>query len=174
MSDTTPGEGGAIATHTEPVWRAKTNYIVMADLTDHRLAGRREQMWTRRLPDGNFELCCLPFFTYGYSLGDVIAPKDVGDNTVLGQVMIPSGRRLLRLAFHAHEPQHSLIHDAVARSGRPAEWFNPGYVAIDIEDSMPVEIEEVIVRFTEVGDFHWEAAGSTDGPRLSSRDIHER
>ena len=164
----TQNTDGAIATHSEPTWRAKANFIAMVDLADFDLPGRREQVWARRLPDGNFELCCLPFFTYGYSLGDVIAPKERG-GTVLGSVVTPSGRRLLRLAFHAHEPHHSAIHDAIARSGRPAEWFNPGYVAIDVEGSIPEAIEEAIVQFTKDGDFHWETAGSTEGPMLSSR-----
>jgi hypothetical protein len=174
MGDNTESDGGVIATHAEPVWRAKTNYIVMADLTEHRLAGRREQMWARRLADGNFELCCLPFFTYGYSLGDVIAPRATGKDMVLGPVVTPSGRRLLRLAFHAHEPHHSVIHDAVERSRRPAEWFNPGYVAIDVADAIPDEIEEAIHQFKDAGDLHWETAGSTEGPTLSSRDLQRR
>ena len=169
MRDTSESVSAAIATHAEPIWRARTNYIVMADLGEHQLPGRREQMWVRPQADGTFQLCCLPFFTYGYSLGDVIAPRSDSEKLVLGRVVSPSGRRLLRLAFHAHEPQHSVVHDAVVRSGRPAEWFNPGYVALDVEDAIPNEIEEVIRRFADSGEFHWETAGSTDGPHLSSR-----
>jgi hypothetical protein len=35
-----------IATHTDPVGRGRTNYIVRVDLTEYWMPGKYEQMWT--------------------------------------------------------------------------------------------------------------------------------
>ena len=61
-----------IATHTDPVRRGRTNYIVRLDLTQHDMPGKYEQMWTRTDDKRLFELCCIPFFPYGQSLGDTL------------------------------------------------------------------------------------------------------
>jgi hypothetical protein len=61
-----------IATHDEPAARERSNYIVRLDLTADGLPGHYEQMWTRTDDRQRHELCCIPFFTYGLSLGDVI------------------------------------------------------------------------------------------------------
>jgi hypothetical protein len=37
---------------------------------------RFEQLLFEKLDDQRFRLCCIPFFTSGYSLGDVVALKD--------------------------------------------------------------------------------------------------
>jgi hypothetical protein len=61
-----------IATHAEPVGRNRTNFIVCLDLTDHGMPGHYEQMWTRTQDKRLLELCCIPFFTYGQSMGDIL------------------------------------------------------------------------------------------------------
>lgn len=59
-----------IATHQEAVWRDRADYIIRVDLADHGMPGSAEQMWTRATSDGMYEICCIPFFTYGIALGD--------------------------------------------------------------------------------------------------------
>jgi hypothetical protein len=151
-----------VVTHDDPAGRARSNYIAMADLGDHGVPGRYEQLWMRDLGEGRFELCCLPFFTYGYSLGDVIGSKTSSAGEVLGRVLQPSGHGLLRLSLHAHGPDHELVHAAIERSERPSEWRGDGYVSVDIDDTIPAVIGEVIDRLAPGGDFHWELAGSRD------------
>lgn len=65
-----PGRGQAGL--PDPVWRDRTNYIVKLDLTEHGMPGDFEQCWTRTEDQRLFELCCIPFFTYGQSLGDIL------------------------------------------------------------------------------------------------------
>lgn len=60
-----------IVTHNEPAARARTNYILRLDLTNAGLPGYYEQVWTRTDDKQRHELCCIPFFTYGLSLGDI-------------------------------------------------------------------------------------------------------
>ena len=57
-----------IATHPGPVGRERTNFIVQLDLAGHGMPGNFEQCWTRTDDHRLFELCCIPFFTYGLSL----------------------------------------------------------------------------------------------------------
>jgi hypothetical protein len=47
-----------IATHAEPARRDEANFIVRLDLTEHGMAGKYEQMWTRTEDQHSFELCC--------------------------------------------------------------------------------------------------------------------
>lgn len=62
-----------IATHDNPVWRSKANFLIAADLSENGLEGASEQLWARREADNEFIICCIPFFTYGISLGDHVA-----------------------------------------------------------------------------------------------------
>ncbi len=61
-----------IVTHDEPAARSRTNYILRLSLAANGFPGRYEQVWTRTEDNVNFELCCIPFFTYDLSLGDVV------------------------------------------------------------------------------------------------------
>lgn len=96
-----------IATHSDPVGRDRTNYIVKLDLTDHGMPGHFEQCWTRTDDQRLFELCCIPFFTYGQSLGDIL---EVILGTGQHKVESKSGHSTIRFAFtddrRAHE-QHA-------------------------------------------------------------------
>src|SRR5690625_5461577 len=59
-----------IAVHAHPAWRDKANFMIFADLSESGLSGRWEQLWSRQLSETEFQLCCIPFFTYGLALGD--------------------------------------------------------------------------------------------------------
>ncbi len=101
----------SIVTHSAPIDRARTNFI-------HRLAvdGRFEQVWTRTDDQETFELCCIPFFPYGVSLGDRIAIRDDGSF----QVVEKSGHQTIRVVIHdaqyAHE-RHADFHALIASTG---------------------------------------------------------
>jgi hypothetical protein len=131
-----------IATHSEPAWRDRTNYIVQLDLTDHGMPGNFEQCWTRTDDQQLFELCCIPFFTYGHSLGDVLR---IDLATGRHEVARKSGHRTIRFAFtddrQAHE-QHQYIHGAlVDAAGCLVELRRGGhYGAIDIDNASKTDI----------------------------------
>jgi hypothetical protein len=146
-----------IATHENPVWRDRANYILQADLADHGLPGRYEQLWARHVSDGQYELCCLPFFTYGYALGDIVRLRAATGrfDQVLGPVVRPSDRTLLRVAF-VNRDHHEELHAALAGSGRPHEWKSFGLVAIDIEDVVPASLWTTIDALASAGHVLWE------------------
>lgn len=62
-------------THPEPVGRSRTNYIQRVAI-ETGVADRFEQIWTYTEDQQVFELCCIPFFPYGVSLGDRITIAD--------------------------------------------------------------------------------------------------
>jgi hypothetical protein len=151
-----------ITSHENPAWRDRANYILQADLTDHGMPGLFEQLWARDLGGGRFELCCLPFFTYRYALGDVAVLQHGSDRfpEVLGPVVTGSGRGLLRIALSGRTERREDLHAAVAASGRPHEWRGGGLVAIDIEGAVPDVIWQAIegLRAREHAEWEW---GST-------------
>jgi hypothetical protein len=157
-----PDDSTSIVTHAEPAWRDAANYLLRADLADFGAAGRYEQLWLRDLGGSQFELCCLPLFTYGYSLGDIVETKSQGGREVLGRVATPSGRGLIRLVFHGHGEDHQAIHAAIERSGCLAEWRGDDYVAIDVLDAIPNVLRTEMDRLHAADRLQWENAGSRD------------
>jgi hypothetical protein len=74
-------------------------------------------MWTRTDGKQRHELCCIPFFTYGLSLGDVIALTDP-DGAY--RVESEGGHRTIRIAVqdqaYVHE-RHEELHGGLAQIG---------------------------------------------------------
>lgn len=62
-----------IVTHGDPARRDATNFIILARLDTYGMPGALELFWTRTQDQQRFELCCIPFFTYELSLGDVVS-----------------------------------------------------------------------------------------------------
>jgi hypothetical protein len=151
-------EPEAISTHELPVWRDRANYILQADLGEHGLPGRFEQLWAGDLGHGLFELCCLPFFTYGYALGDIVRLESSAGpfQAVLGRVVTRSNRALLRVAFTGPVNRHEELHASLAASGRPHEWRGAQLVAIDVEGAVPDALWQTVQQFSSTGDVHWE------------------
>jgi hypothetical protein len=79
------------AVHLHPVWRDRADFIIAASITG--LAGARwEQLWARQLSRDEFEICCIPFFLYNLSLGDVVQtePRDQ-KRYVVSRVLLDAG-----------------------------------------------------------------------------------
>jgi hypothetical protein len=62
------------AVHPVPAWKNRGDTVVLArineDLSDTRFVW--EELWCRRISESEFELCCIPFFRYDESLGDIV------------------------------------------------------------------------------------------------------
>jgi Domain of unknown function (DUF4265) len=80
-----------IATHSNPVWRDEADFLIAAELDPE--ACRQEQLWAKKMAPQEFKLCCIPFFTYGYALGDVV--ETTRDFVIIKRI-ISSGRKLVR------------------------------------------------------------------------------
>jgi hypothetical protein len=150
-----------IATHAEPVGRNRTNFIVRLDLTDHGMPGHYEQVWTRTEDQLRFELCCIPFFTYGQSLGDVL---EVTPGTGQHRVHAKSGHRTIRFAHtddrQAHEGHQSLHGALVNQVGCAVEFRSNGhYGAIDLPPNVDAaSVVALLEPLHSAGALEWEWA----------------
>lgn len=145
-------------THQEPVWRDRTNYIIQVDLEPHGMSqGTLEQIWARTDDNERFEVCCLPFFTYGIALGDTVMWND-SDRTA--EVVTSSGRRLVRSVFADREDAHAsheAFHGSLVATGALIEFSGSGFAAIDIDsDERLAAVMSVLDPLNEAGRLSWE------------------
>jgi len=143
--------------HENPAWRARADSVLRVDLAPYGMPGRFEQLWTRRRAGaGLHELCCIPFFTYAVSLGDVFRVRTTGQVSVIEAVVVPSGRANVRLAFRSRQvaaERHQEVHAAVAASGLPHEWRSAGYLAVSVNGQAELNaIWSVLSRWADTGD----------------------
>lgn len=150
-----------IVTHSDPVARDRCNYIARVSLAQDGMPGKFEQMWARTDDQKTFELCCVPFFTYGLSLGDTFSVINAdGDYRV--QKM--SGHRTIRFAIQDDEfahRQHEELHGALAQTGAAMEFLGHanGYGALDLADGSQADgVIAVLQPLFERGVLMWEWA----------------
>jgi len=121
-----------IATHKTPAWGPKSNFIIRADLANHGMPGRFEQLWARKIDATTFEICCIPFFTYGLALGDKV---ESNAEYTIQKILEKGGHRTLRVAVVSKDKQdklHEVLHEWVDNTGLLYEWYSPGYLAVDL------------------------------------------
>ena len=97
--------------------------------------GNFEQLWTTRVGENRFELCCIPFFAYDLALGDVVR-ADAATGYVVQAVEQRSGNGVVRVAVKRLEDVdvvHVQLHDLLGRLEYLSEWFAPCYVAVNVE-----------------------------------------
>jgi hypothetical protein len=61
-----------IATHTHPAWIERADYIFRCRIESQNGGDEWEQMWGKVIEENTYMVCCIPFFVYGLSLGDII------------------------------------------------------------------------------------------------------
>jgi Domain of unknown function (DUF4265) len=108
----------------------------------------------------SFELCCIPFFTYGQSLGDIL---DVTPETGQHRVLSKSGHRTIRFAFtddrQAHE-QHQALHGQLTGDlGCCIEFHRSHYAAVDLAPGIDAgDVVRVLAPHRDAGYLTWEWA----------------
>lgn len=131
------------STHDEPVWRDRANFIINAPLPEE---GRFEQLWTRKVSENQFEVCCIPFFLYDVALGDTVetAPQG-GRQYVLSRVRKRAGRYVFRAFFE--RPQYRFRDSTVAALqslGAMIEWSSPSLLAVDAEGAAVQKVADLL------------------------------
>lgn len=151
-------ESPKIVTHPDPVGRSRTNNIQRIAI-DVPAADRFEQIWTYTEDQHVFELCCIPFFPYGVSLGDRITIAEDGSFVVVEK----SGHQTIRVVIHdvvyAHE-HHVEFHDLIVGAGARAETFGHAtYWALDVDDPAHAQrVIEALAPLSEARILDWERA----------------
>lgn len=121
------------STHAEPVWRDRTDFIIHAPLPE---VGRFEQLWTRRVGENQFEICCIPFFLYDVALGDIVETTPQGTREYLvSRVLKRSGRYVFRVYFKRSQYRYrEETFEALRDLGALLEWSSRSWLAIDARD----------------------------------------
>jgi hypothetical protein len=100
----------ATATHQDPVWRDRADFLIAADISANSDSAQWEQLWARRINEATFEIFCIPFFVYDLALGDVVSTESSGDNEhVVDSVLQPSGRFVFRVWFENATDQAPIV-----------------------------------------------------------------
>lgn len=128
-----------IATHDAPAWQERANFIIFADLSSAGMPGRWEQLWARQLGEAEFELCCIPYFTYSLALGDRVRTQPSGGRRyVVAEVHARSGRRVLRLWLKEAQARGKECVLRYLESSSPLhEWSSDNLLAIDVPAGGP-------------------------------------
>ncbi|WP_406290041.1 DUF4265 domain-containing protein [Embleya sp. NBC_00896] len=147
---------GTVIQHEDPVGRAARNHMVYMVLDGE--PEWREQLWTVKVDKGIFKIACLPFFTRGIYLNDVVAVDPEG--FVFGLVE-KSGHCLVRAALKLDHPQledtHGELHDHLVRLGLPHEWLRGTYFSADVApDADPSQVIEILGSYAAQGKLTWE------------------
>ncbi len=117
--------------HLNPVWREKANFIIGAQCTNKAdKTNAWEQLWSRKIADDIFEICCIPFFLYDISLGDEVKTDQ---NLWILEVTKRSGHFTFRAWFgNSKDPGiRDNIMDRVNDMGCLFEWYSTNLLAID-------------------------------------------
>jgi hypothetical protein len=128
------------AIHLDPAWRDQADFIIGArvdgdDLTDS------EQLWARQLGDQTFEICCIPFFTYGLALGDVV---ETGADYTVKRVLKASGHHTYRVWFGESRRDRESVAEDLAALGALLEWSSAHLLAVDAANT---EVAERIIAY---------------------------
>lgn len=117
--------------HRNPVWRERSNFILAARIEPDATGVSTEQLWGRQIDERHFELCCIPFFAYNLSLGDIV---ETDGEYLVSEVCHASGRYVLRVwfgdSFHPRED----VAAALEGLGALLEWSSLNLLAVDACD----------------------------------------
>jgi Domain of unknown function (DUF4265) len=143
--------------HPWGVWRETANLVVHL-VTEDEDSITTEQIWLRQepeLPQDHAVLCCLPFFAYGYALGDIVQ-FDLESFTVVRRVT-PSGRSLLRVYFCQSEGGEAIIQRLLLNGCANVERMSDSLACLDFESRSSVEkCWAILSQLEELGDLHLE------------------
>lgn len=120
------------ATHPEPVWRERADFIIATTIDAATTSVTTEQLWARQTGELEFEICCIPFFAHNLALGDIV---ETDDAYLVKGVRQPSGRLVFRVWLgDGFLPRADFAREVEQHAGL-LEWSSANLVAIDVEDA---------------------------------------
>lgn len=116
------------ATHQEPVWRDRANFVIATQIDPGETGISTEQLWARQIDEQHYELCCIPFFAYDLALGDVV---EVDASFMVKRVTKPSGHFVFRVYFGRSDYPREEIVGRLTVLGGSLEWSSANLLAVD-------------------------------------------
>lgn len=122
--------------HLSPVWKDKANFLIFASIegSEEKLVRDLEQLWVRQISESEFEVCCVPFFTYGIALGDTVRSKSgLGKKYLIDSATSCSGRQVLRLNYERTTDltEKDKVLQKLREVGCVFEWYSEYLLAVD-------------------------------------------
>jgi len=155
--------------HDAPVWRDRADTMLRARIPDPPDSGVwYEQLWAARIDESHFEICCIPFATYDFALGDVVAAGPAPEARYLVEgLQRRSGRSVLRAWLAESEPgTWETLQELLRSLGLMFEFRKPALVAIDIpDDQAAASIEDEFRRQQAAGLLTYERGSEGYQPR---------
>jgi hypothetical protein len=154
-------EGPAMATHADPVWRDRSDFLIAADISAYSSdvgAPDREQIWARRLDASTFEICCIPFFVYDLALADIVETGSAGDRQyIIERVVRSMGRFVFRVWFGSSFFPRGEVATRLLDVGALIEWSSLNLLAIDASDEeMARAVAAVLQAHEDAGHLEYE------------------
>lgn len=147
---------GRIATHPDPAWRQRSNFLIRANIETPETDLVAEQLWTRQLGTNEFELCCIPFFIYDIALGDVVR-ADAEHN--LTHLIRRSGRYAYRVFLRDPEATMTSLRETLDSLGALVEHYSASLIAVDAGDLAHAEaVVDLLQSLEDAGSIVYEAA----------------
>ncbi|NJI60151.1 DUF4265 domain-containing protein [Microbacterium oxydans] len=132
------------------MWRERSDFIIGIPIDPGNTDVITEQLWARKVSESTFEICCIPFFAYDISLGDVV---EVDASFEVKRVVERSGRYVFRV--HVKDSISSVAADVVRSieaQGGLVEWSSPRLFAVDADNSIKAqEIANLLQQMEEQG-----------------------
>jgi hypothetical protein len=139
--------------HLNPIWRYKSDFIIGARHSDSlsNNIGVEEQFWSRKIGDNTFEICCIPFFVYNISLGDIV--KTDSDYWIT-EVLVRSGHFTFRIWLGDTRDQFTRdqVIQEIIKLGCLFEWYSENLLAIDVPTRILAEqISAYLLKSEQLG-----------------------
>jgi hypothetical protein len=144
--------GDRAIVHPEGAWRDLADYLVAARFQAPDGTERWEQLWARSVGSGRYQLCSIPFFAYGLTLGDIVTLDSDG---AVQDVVLDGGQRGYRVMLGDDQDGSSLHSDLIAL-GAFHEAFSARLLAFSVPNVLAATVEEVLRKAMSSLSFEWE------------------
>lgn len=149
-------EGDFVAVHMNPIWREKSDFLIRAHFEKTDGANGWEQLWVKQLSENRFSICCIPFFTYGLSLGDEIATYGIYQ---IQGVAKKSGHSTFRVWFtdESDLESQSTVLRQLGDKGSLFEYYSNKFLGISVDTGHSLqEIFDILQALEVEGKIEWE------------------
>lgn len=140
--------------HLNPIWRDKADFFIRASVPPLDPSSDDkpwEQLWARKINQTRFELCCIPFFAYGFALGDEV---ETNNDYMIVDVSKKSGNRTIRIWFTdpiSNERKDEFA-DFLFSNGFMHEWYSEHLLGINSSSSIATDqLVDEIKRYESLG-----------------------
>lgn len=138
--------------HIDPVWRRLADHLLFSRIDDDDET-LFEQLWVRKAGPRQFQICCIPAYTYGLALGDTV---EADDSFLIQSKVGRSGHSTFRILSENGWYEKIEVLNRIAALGGVLEIISPVLHAIDVEGDETWALWNYMQEAEAAGLFKWE------------------